>query len=226
MALTPRGRKFAMTVHVAASVGWLGSVVAYLALAVVGFTSQDAQVSRASYLSMEVVATFVVVPFSIATLLSGIVEAIATRWGLFRRWWVLAKFALTTVAALILWQHMPAVVKMATIAGGSPLSIGDLRAQRLQLVLHAVGGLLVLLTATVLSIYKPWGLTPFARRMENQSSAGGPIDLPASLGTAVAANAAVSARAPRWVNVVWIHAIALGLLFLAIHLAGGGLRAH
>lgn len=226
MALTPRGRKFAMTVHVATSVGWLGSVVAYLALAVVGFTSRDAQVSRASYLSMEVVATFVVVPFSIATLLSGIVEAITTRWGLFRHWWVLAKFALTTVAALILWQHMPAVVRMAAVAGESALSIGDLRAQRLQLVLHAVGGLLVLLTATALSIYKPWGMTPFARRMESQSSAGGPIDLPAPLGTAAAANAAVSARAPRWVNVVWIHAIALGLLFLAIHLAGGGLRAH
>ena len=225
MALTPRGRKFAMTVHVTASVGWLGSVVAYLALAVVGFTSHDAQVSRASYLSMEVVATFVVVPFSIATLLSGIAEAVTTRWGLFRHWWVLAKFALTTVAALILWQHMPAVARMATLAGESALSIGDLRAQRLQLVLHALGGLLVLLTATVLSVYKPWGLTPFARRMESQSSAGGPIDLPASPGTA-AADAAVSARAPRWVNVVWIHALALGLLFLAIHLAGGGLRAH
>lgn len=222
MPLTPRGRKFAMTVHVAASVGWLGSVVAYLALAVVGFTSQDAQVSRASYLSMEVVATFVVVPFSIATLLSGIFEAIATRWGLFRHWWVLAKFALTTVAALILWQHMPAVVRMATIAGESALSIGDLRAQRLQLVLHAVGGLLVLLTATVLSIYKPWGLTPFARRLEGDNGDAATFALAAPIGLTLSSNPA--GGTPRWLYVVGIHAVVLAAAIVALHLSGGGVR--
>ena len=226
MALTPRVRKLALTVHVVTSVGWLGAVVAYLALAVVGLTSPDPQVARASYLSLGVIATFVVVPCSIATLLSGMVEAFTTRWGLFRHWWVVAKLALTTVATLILWQHVPAVLRMATLARESALSVGDLRAQKQQLVLHAVGGLIVLLTATVLSIYKPWGMTPFARRKERQCSTCGPIELPVPLGTAAADSAAVTARAPQWVYVFWIHALAIGAVFLAIHLAGGGLRAH
>jgi hypothetical protein len=31
-------------------------------------------------------------------------------------------------------------------------------------VLHAAGGLVVLLVAVVLSVYKPWGKTPYGRR--------------------------------------------------------------
>jgi hypothetical protein len=38
MAMTPRLRKFALTAHVTSSVGWLGAVAAFLALAVAGLT--------------------------------------------------------------------------------------------------------------------------------------------------------------------------------------------
>ena len=46
MALTPRLRKLALTAHVTASVGWLGAIIAFLALGVAGLTSQDPQTSR------------------------------------------------------------------------------------------------------------------------------------------------------------------------------------
>lgn len=51
--MTPSLRKFVLTVHITLSVGWLGAVVAYLALAIVGLTSSDAQVVRAAYLSLD-----------------------------------------------------------------------------------------------------------------------------------------------------------------------------
>ncbi len=41
--MTPSLRKFTLTTHVTFSVGWLGAVVAYLALALAGLTSKDAQ---------------------------------------------------------------------------------------------------------------------------------------------------------------------------------------
>jgi hypothetical protein len=41
MAMTPRLRKFALTAHVTSSVGWLGAVAAFLALAVAGLTGQN-----------------------------------------------------------------------------------------------------------------------------------------------------------------------------------------
>ena len=53
MALTPRLRKLALTTHVVSSVGWLGAVIAFLALSVAGLTSQDPQTVRGAYLLME-----------------------------------------------------------------------------------------------------------------------------------------------------------------------------
>jgi hypothetical protein len=47
--------------HVASSVGWLGAVVVFLAVAVIGLTSQDPQTVRGAYLVMEPAAWFVLV---------------------------------------------------------------------------------------------------------------------------------------------------------------------
>ena len=40
--MTPGVRKFALTAHITVSVGWLGAVVAYLAVAAACLASQDA----------------------------------------------------------------------------------------------------------------------------------------------------------------------------------------
>lgn len=54
--MTPRLRKFALTAHITSSIGWLGAIAAFLALAVAGLTSQDEQAVRAAYLAMELTA--------------------------------------------------------------------------------------------------------------------------------------------------------------------------
>ena len=76
MTMTPRLRKFALTAHVTSSVGWLGAVAAFLALAVAGLTSQNAQMVRAAYLAMELTAWFVIVPLSLASPLTGILQSL------------------------------------------------------------------------------------------------------------------------------------------------------
>src|SRR5919197_4285401 len=102
MTMTPHLAKFALTAHITLSVGWLGAVVAYLALAVAGLTSHDAQMVRAVYLSMELMSWFVIVPFSLAALLKSIVSSLGTQWGLFRHYWILVKFLMTTGATIVL----------------------------------------------------------------------------------------------------------------------------
>ena len=153
--MNPTLRKSALTAHIILSVGWLGAVVAYLALAIVGLTSPGAQMVRAAYLSMEFIGWYVIVPFSLATLVAGLVESMGTQWGLFRHWWVLAKFLLTTGAVIVLLHHMETVSRMSGLASEIAFSATDLRALRIQLVVHAAGGLLVLVAAAVLSVYKP-----------------------------------------------------------------------
>jgi len=224
MTMNPSLRKFALTAHVTLSVGWLGAVAAYLALAVVGLTSQDAQMVRAAYLSMEVIGWFVIVPFSLAALLAGLVESLGTPWGLLRHWWVLVKFLLTTAATIILLWHMQAVTRVSGVAADIGLSATDFRALRIQLVVHAGGGLLVLLAATVLSVYKPWGMTPYGRSKQHGRRKFPLVSF--YPGSDVEVGLEFTTRTPRWVYVVGIHAIGLSLLFLVVHLAGGGLRSH
>ena len=106
MTMTPRLRKFALTAHVTSSVGWLGAVAVFLALAVAGLTSQDAQTVRAAYLAMELTGWFVLVPLSLASLLTGLVQSLGTAWGLFRHYWVLFKLLINVVATIVLLLYM------------------------------------------------------------------------------------------------------------------------
>ena len=82
MNMAPRVQKFALLVHIASSVGWFGAVVPYLALAIAALTSRDEQLVRAACFSMNLIGWFVIVPFSLAALLSGLVQSLSTRWGL------------------------------------------------------------------------------------------------------------------------------------------------
>ena len=162
--VTPRIRKLALTCHVTVSVGWLGAVLAYLVVAIVGLTSVDSQLVRATYPSLEIILWFVIVPCAIAALCSGLVQSLGTEWGLFRHYWILAKLALTTIGTVILLFHGPRVSEMAVRAAEAAIASGDHRNQRIALVVHAAGGLAILLAATTLSIVKPWGKTRYGRR--------------------------------------------------------------
>jgi len=80
------------TAHVTLSAGWLGAVVAYLALAIAGLTSHDAGMVHAAYLAMNLIGQLIIVPLSLAALLTGLVQSLATEWGLFRHYWIVVKF--------------------------------------------------------------------------------------------------------------------------------------
>jgi hypothetical protein len=170
MTMTPRLRNFALTAHVTSSVGWLGAVAGFFALAVAGLTSQEAQRVRAAYVAMELITWFVIVPLSLASLLTGLVQALGTRWGLFRHYWVLAKLLITILATLILLLHTHPISYLARVAAETTLSTGDLRPLRIQLVADAGAALLALLVTTTLAVYKPRGLTPYGWRKQHAES--------------------------------------------------------
>jgi hypothetical protein len=157
--MSPRIRKLALTSHVTFSVGWLGAVLAYLIVAIAGLTSLDVQLVKGTYVTMHLMAWFVIVPCAIAALLSGLVQSLGTEWGLLRHYWILAKFVLTTLGTVVLLLHAPRVTEMAVRAAESAFATGDHTQQRTALVVHAAGGLAILLAATVLSVFKPWGKT-------------------------------------------------------------------
>ena len=161
--LTPRIRKLTLTSHVTFSVGWLGAVLAYLVVAIVGLTSTEVREVSSTYQVMQIMITLVIIPCAIAAFASGLVQSLATEWGLFRHRWIVAKLAITFIGTIVLLLHAPRVADMARKAAESAFASGDDRAQRLALVVHAAGGLGLLVAATALSVFKPWGKTAHGR---------------------------------------------------------------
>ena len=172
MTMRPRLRKFVLTAHVVSSVGWLGAVAVFLALAVVGLTSQDAQLVRAVYLAMEPAGWFVLVPLSLASLLTGLVQSLGSKWGLLQHYWVLMKLLINVVATTVLLLYMQTLGYLADVAAQTTLSSGDLRLLRSPSpVLHAGFGMLLLLVAATLSVYKPRGMTRYGQRKQHEQRA-------------------------------------------------------
>lgn len=167
--MTPRLRKFALTAHVLSSVGWLGSVVAFLALSIVGLTTIDAQQMRAAYIAMELVGWYVIVPMSLASIVTGLIQSLGTAWGLFRHYWVVFKLLIAVVGTAFLLLHMQPTSYVANAAANDTLSSSELRGVRIQLLVDSVAAVVVLVAATVLSIYKPRGLTPYGWRKEREN---------------------------------------------------------
>lgn len=153
-----------LTAHLSFSVGWLGAVAAFLALALAGVLSAQPQQMRAAYLAMDLTAWFVIVPFCLASLVTGLVQSLGTEWGLLQHYWVTIKLLMTVLATIVLLLHMQPISHMASVAATDRLSVTDLRGVRVQLVADASAALLVLLVATTLSVYKPRGKTRYARR--------------------------------------------------------------
>jgi hypothetical protein len=166
MILPPGLRKLALTAHVSSSIGWLGAVVAFLALAVIGLTSQDAQTVRGAYLVMEPAAWYVLVPLALTSLLTGIVSSLGTTWGLFRHYWVLFKLVITTFATIVLLIYMETFSHLARVAADPTADLAMVRNPSPGL--HAGLALLVLLVPAVLSVYKPRGLTPYGQRKQRE----------------------------------------------------------
>ena len=169
MIMRPRLRKLTLTAHVASSVGWLGAVVVFLALAIVGLTSQDAQTVRGAYLVMEPTAWFVLVPLAFASLLTGLVQSLGSIWGLFRHYWVVFKLLINVVATIVLLTYMETFRFMAGVAADPAANLGVVRTS--SPVLHAAAALLLLLVATVLAVYKPRGMTRYGQRKQHEQRA-------------------------------------------------------
>ena len=199
--LSPTWRQIALSAHVTSSVGWFGSVAAFLALAVIGLRGNGTEdVIRSAYVAMETIGWFVIVPFSIASLATGLIQSLGTQWGLIRHYWVLAKLLITVGASVLLLVHMQVVNTVAGAASSGTLSVDHLRDPRMQLVADAGAASVVLLIAIVLSVFKPQGRTV--------------------LGLADGGSEVVAVRTPMF-YAFWLMVGALIVAIVVRHLSGG-----
>jgi len=213
--MTPTVRKLTITAHVVFSVGWLGAVAAFLVLSIAGLTSHDPEVVRGAYLSMDLISRFVIIPLCFAALITGLLQALGTPWGLFRYYWIVMKFGLAVFATIALLLHQFAVMAVAAKrvsgAAAETLFSTDFGALKTELVRAPSLSILLLLVVTTLGVYKPWGLTRYGRgkRQEQRKVQPQPNN-----------------ETPLGVKIFYAVIGVLVLVVVALHLTGHGFGSH
>jgi hypothetical protein len=148
----PAGWRVALlTVHVAASVGAIGAALVLLTLGIAGVLGAD---PRTVYPAAHLVEARVIAPLAVLALASGVAQALVSRWGLVRYWWVAIKLTVTAVLTVVVFLVLePSLAAMATAE-----SLTD--AQRMRVVLAPAGALALLVVNVVLGLSKPAWRTP------------------------------------------------------------------
>jgi hypothetical protein len=171
--MSPRLRRTMLTLHVAISVAWLGLDVGLLALGITGLTTRDPETLKAAYLAMDVFGDVLIIPVSLGALSTGVLLSLGTQWGFFRYYWVLAKFVITVGAATAsIFALRGTIAEAAAAVRGVPVAAlagVDLSAVELGLVFAPSFAFTLYTFMTVLSVFKPWGRTPYGRRVAARS---------------------------------------------------------
>jgi hypothetical protein len=158
--MSPGLRKVALTAHVLSSVGWVGAVAGFLALAVVGISSAYTPSVRDVYLAMDLTTWYVIVPLAFASLGTGIISSVGTPWGLFRHYWVVIKLFVTAFSTIILMIHMRPIGALASAATKGNLDSTLRSSQELMVTASAIA-VLALIVLTALSVFKPRGVIAY-----------------------------------------------------------------
>lgn len=159
--LAPHLRRALLAAHVLVGVGWFGIVAAKLVLEIAAATAHEPDVARAGLLFMTALDRVAFPPAALATLVTGVILAVGTAWGLFRHWWIVAKLVLTVgvvVTGVALVGGWTAQALAATPRPGMAPASGEALGSAASWLIGAAAAHLVMLgAATVLSVFKPWG---------------------------------------------------------------------
>jgi hypothetical protein len=147
-----RGRRIALVAHVLSSVGWFGAAGLVLFLLATATATSDDDLARACFRAVET-SVWLSVPAAAMATVTGVVLGIGTKWGVVRHWWVVLKEV--AVVPLVLTD----LLVIAPSAHDAARGVGDGR------ILDAgIAHCVVLAFATIVSVVKPFGRTPWARR--------------------------------------------------------------
>jgi len=164
-------RKLGLTLHVIASVSWLGAVLGFLALLIPALCSNQPMLVRGACISMDVLARFAILPLCVASLVTGIFQSFVSRWGLVQHYWVVFKLLLNLLSTVVLVGHMRPIAELAGVALQRTLERSEFGQVGVQIAIDASAATVVLLIATVLAIYKPRGVTPYGWREQQNRRA-------------------------------------------------------
>jgi hypothetical protein len=165
-AMSRKMRKFVLLAHILSAVSWIGVDLVMGVLSFRGLTTDDPQTLATAYGGLALFCVPLLLTLGLLTLTTGVVLGLGTRFGLARYWWVVAKLVITVAfCTLILVALRPTLAEAATqtalVDGTLPERLSDVQRS---MIFPPIVSTSMLLFASWLSVYKPWGVTPRGRR--------------------------------------------------------------
>lgn len=160
LRLRGRVHKLALTAHILGSVGWFGIALLVAFCAVAAASTNDSALSEALLRTIET-APWLSIPVGLIAVSTGVVLSLGTTWGLVRHWWVVAKILIAVAVIVTDALVVGSAAHQAVVNGNAPSELYD------PTIAHVV----VLAVATLLSVLKPRGRTPW-NRVRARSASG------------------------------------------------------
>ena len=143
--LAPPLRRAVLTVHIVASVALLGDCAAILALNVRAATTADPQLAASAYELLTMFSVLFGIPLSLASLATGLILGLGSKWGILRYAWVAAKLVLI----------LSVIVVGAVVIGPATEALAAGRGTAVVPILGSAYDIVALSLATGLSVFKP-----------------------------------------------------------------------
>jgi hypothetical protein len=159
-------RKLLIVLHAVFGIGWMGVDVALFVLLVGARTANTAIDAISGYTAVSRIVPIAVPPLCLGVLCTGLLLGWGTPWGVLRHWWILIKLVLSVAMTILVFGALlPAIHGMPDIR---TCQTADAVRERLgpagvQLMFPPTVSFALLGVATVLSIFKPKGLTPWTK---------------------------------------------------------------
>jgi hypothetical protein len=152
-----RTRKTVLVLHIVSAGAWIGLDVVMAVAVFTAFSTDNRQTEAIAYQLLELFLLWPMFVCGLASLLTGLLLGMGTKYGLVRFWWVAVKLAINLLmCTLVLVSLRPGVHAVAErgreiAAGGSAeVEIGEM-------IFPPIVSPTLLLIATVLAVFKPWG---------------------------------------------------------------------
>jgi hypothetical protein len=166
--MPPRIRKTVMVIHIVVSVALLGEVWGLVVLNTAAALTKDLELAHAAYRLMPALVFAGGIPLSLAALISGITLALTSHWRLFRYYWTAAKLVLL-VAVICVGMFLFDPEGMATATAGPTAAASGRQWGQVALLGTQI---VMLMTATALSVFKPRRKLRYAGASRGIESAG------------------------------------------------------
>jgi hypothetical protein len=163
--LSQRARRGVLVAHVVSAGAWIGIDVVLGVLVFTAMLTSSTDTEALAYRALGLFAVWPLIVSGLASLATGVVLGLGTKFGLVRWWWVAVKLAMNVVlVTLVVVALRPGIADAVrhgeSLAAGTPTGL-----DASSMFMPPIVSLTALTFATVLSVFKPWGRIRPARRL-------------------------------------------------------------